>query len=278
MLATLVGERYQLTVNATPVGAVFIDRVLLEQVILNLALNARDALGRTGSVTITTGTTNLTGGFGGGKGAVFVEVSDTGCGIAEEQAKRIFDPFFTTKDQGTGLGLFTAREIIERAGGRIGLRSSLGEGTAMRVILPLAAGAVTPDTTGPACSFSAPWAARILVVEDERTVATLVTKVLEQAGYKVETAASADDARAILRGRADEFDLVLSDVVMANVKTNPSLPVLLMSASPEVGLESGEQEGIAAGATPLLKKPFSIVLLTERVRHHLRSRPQLLSS
>lgn len=281
MLQSLVGERYELSYHLSPAVPVSIDRSKLEQVILNLVLNARDALGPSGSISIATSAGGLPAGSAPGTPEILLEVADSGAGMDCETTEKIFDPFFTTKEQGTGIGLATVRDIVEEAGGRIEVDSKLGKGTTMRVFFPMAKEVSSQAPAPVARGDDSPQHGRILVVEDEKTVATLVRRILEQAGYTIELVRSADEALTLLENRAAEFDLVLSDVVMRHMSGSelallirqrfPALPVLLMSASAQPEKHLNGSGGLVHGDLYLLQKPFSSAVLTEKVRSAIKA-------
>jgi signal transduction histidine kinase len=251
------------------IGNVVIDPAQLDQVILNLAINARDAMPGGGCLGL------LARNDPGDDRSIVIEVSDTGGGMDEATRARCFEPFFTTKPRrhGTGLGLAAVKGVVEQAGGSVTVDSRLGEGTTFRIRLPqvyeaasasVSAGPTRPGETGTEI---------ILLVEDEDDVRQLAIDVLENHGYTVLAADNATDA-AELYGASDQpVDLLLTDVVLPGMRgpdfadllraTRPELPVLFMSgyvAESSRRLTSGE---------PFLAKPFSPDALAGMVRRTL---------
>ena len=275
LLRHLVGEGIQVVLELEQPGRlVRIDPTQLDQIVMNLAANARDAMPEGGTLRIATGHAVVLRPEGEGPGAVppgryaVLEVSDTGCGIAPEALPRLFEPFFTTRpDQGgTGLGLATVQGIVAQSGGHIGVVSRPGEGSSFRIHLPRQGEAVIPaaalgasllpDRPGPLA------AARILLVEDEAPLRRLATLVLRRAGHEV---AEADCAEAALDLLADAAapDILVSDVAMPGMDGLalarqlrvrwPGLPVLLLSGYAESTLSVS----LEAEAISFLPKPYA---------------------
>ncbi len=256
---TLVGDRIRLRRIRNGDGVrVRIDRGALEQVVLNLVVNARDAMSDGGRVIVELDVVEVLeerGALRRGRYAVLT-VEDNGSGIAPEVMPRIFEPFFTTKSlgKGTGLGLATAHGIVTHAGGSIDVDSTVGKGTLVRVMLPLESAA--PVSAAPPLPLE-PARGRVLVVEDQPQVRMLVRRQLESAGYQVFEAEHGLDALRVLGERSD-VDLVLSDVSMPRMTgpdlarrladERPALPVILMA-----GMVDSNVAGIS---TTLLYKPF----------------------
>ncbi len=238
------------------------DPGMLSQVLLNLAVNARDAMPRGGTLSIATAVIAR---------EVCISVNDTGTGIAPEVVPRIFEPFFTTKDvgRGTGLGLATAFGIIEQHSGRITVQSEVGQGTLMRVYLPLAQGA-----PGPVIEIAAPkvhgGTETILLVEDDTTVRCLMRAVLERHGYRVLEAQHALDAMRAWDDADGRIDLLLTDVVMPGGIDGIELAARLgeRSSGLKVMFASGHgPERVGLGV--LLNKPVSLEHLLSAVRERL---------
>ena len=269
MLRRLAGERVRLTTRLETVPAVIADPGQLEQVLMNLAVNARDAMPEGGRLTIETAVTELdaeraaplriaAGPY------VVVSVTDSGTGMDRETQARIFEPFFTTKEtgKGTGLGLAIVHGIVAQAGGAISVYSELGHGTAVRVHLPVATRTVAApdDARAPAPVRLPPLT--ILVVDDTRAVRAATARILVEAGCRVLEAASAEEARRIVVTHDGEIDLVLIDVVLTDGRGDVLLGEL---RELRPGLKSVIMSGYPAGAlTPhggvppdLLAKPFS---------------------
>jgi two-component system, cell cycle sensor histidine kinase and response regulator CckA len=258
------------------VGCVLCDPTEIEQVILNLVLNARDALGGSGRIVISTSLATLepdtrhvipvpAGDY------ACVSVTDNGTGFDEALRMKLFEPFFTTKDlgKGTGLGLASVHRIMTDNGGTITLASDPVAGTTFSVFFP----AVTADEPRPAVGdFVAHGVETVLVVEDDDLVRNLTRRLLEQAGYRVLSTSAAAEALDRVRTRDEPIDLLLTDVVMPgmrgpelareSVRLRPELRTLFMSGFAE---ETLEVEATGPG-TRLLTKPFSRQALVEAVR------------
>jgi signal transduction histidine kinase/ActR/RegA family two-component response regulator len=246
--------------------AIRADAGQISQVLLNLVLNARDAMSGAGVIGIATKIALATDGE-------FVEltVADTGSGIDLETQARIFEPFFSTKGKdGTGLGLATAYGIVEASGGSIAVDSTLGVGTTFTLQFPTA-----PDL--PAARVRATRAGahetlRILLVEDERAVRELLIVQLESLGHRVVAAPTPTRACELYEPSPDDFDVVVTDVVMPEMDgwhlttrlraVNPDLPVVLMSGYTDGAVDMLEVDG----ATAFLQKPFGIDELAENIR------------
>ena len=256
----------------------------LEQVLLNLAINARDATGRGGVITVTTRRVVVEPrdawhrrGVPAGPWAV-LEVRDSGAGMDEATRERIFQPFFTTKGAtgGTGLGLSTVLGIVEAADGRVFVESAPGAGTLMAVWLPATLTAAPPPQPPAPVDVSVPAPATILVVDDESPIRTAVSRFLERRGHRVLQAADGPDALAALDEADGDVDLLLTDVRMpemsgtelaAQAKARvPRLAVLYMSGFTDPRL------GADAPAADVLDKPFELTALAARIDAKLRAR------
>ena len=252
MLRSLIGEgiRVELSLDGD-LRAIEADPGQVGQVLLNLAVNARDAMAGSGTLEIST--------FNAGD-EVVLEVADTGTGMDESTRSRIFEPFFTTKDvgQGTGLGLSTVYGVVTQSGGTIDVRSAPGEGTTFSIRLPATdrVEAVEPDVDVAGTTA----AERILVVDDEQIVRDLLAHTLRRQGYDVEVAAGARDARAL----EGPWDLLLTDVVMPEMdgvelaRHIDARRVLFMSGY--------DQRALAESAGAFLQKPFSGDELARSIR------------
>jgi len=282
LLQQLLGAEYRLHCDiAEDTPRVRADRTQLEQVLVNLVLNARDATRPGGTVSITGGAAELDAAYAGRREGIEIRsgryallaVSDTGIGMTPEAADRAFEPFFTTKPvgQGTGLGLSTVYGIVKQAEGYVWLYSERGVGTTAKVYLPAVADAVpAPERRQ---RIPARGSERILVVEDEEMVRQLARRALEAHGYDVLDAANGRDALALLEGRDAPVDLVLCDVVMPEMngrevgvhlaRTAPEVPLLYMSGY--TGQDVLLRELIAPDA-PFIQKPFTPEGLAARVR------------
>jgi two-component system cell cycle sensor histidine kinase/response regulator CckA len=287
MLRTVMGEHTQVHLElADPAGGIEIDQGQLEQVLLNLALNARDAMPRGGELRITTRYVSHGDAIAAGAPRrlatdwIALTVSDTGHGMSADTSSHVFEPFFTTKSHGTGLGLATALAIVRDAGGDITLDSAPSRGSAFTLWLPRAQGSADDGETSTRDTPIQAGAETILLVEDEPVVRALAREILEDAGYAVIEAQ--DGADGVERaGDGSGIDLVVTDVVMprmsgpelaqALTQRRPGLPVLYMSgyvgdALDHLGVED-------AASRPLLQKPFTADGLLRRVRETLDQRP-----
>jgi signal transduction histidine kinase/BarA-like signal transduction histidine kinase len=282
LLERLTGDRVALRVNVDErVGAVSIDPGQLEQVMMNLAVNARDAMPGGGQLTITVDhATAQDRERLALADAPFVRftVSDSGSGVPEHVRAHIFEPFFTTKDRnhGTGLGLSISYGIVQAVGGAIELDSTTASGATFRFYLPESTGAPVADMATPVTTASASRAAgeQVLVVEDDASVAEVARRLLARAGYDVVVMRDGESALAALDSR--RFDLLVSDVVMPGMsgavlvqearRRHPDMRVLLMSGYPDDDLVALE---IAAQRVAFLAKPFSHASLLTKVRELL---------
>jgi len=243
LLRRVVPTTHTLTVNTAPDALVVsADGGMIEQVLLNLVLNARDALSAGGLIVIRTECRAISaveeGGLTAGAYAVLV-VQDTGAGIPAENLPRIFEPFFTTKPpgQGTGLGLATAYGIAEQHQGRLRVSSTVGVGTMVEVWLPIVADALPDDSSATAYvvatdSGEHAVAATVLVVEDEPTVSRLMQRVLERDGYQVRVAASGREVLDHWNLYELSVDLVITDLVMPGGVSGTQLAAELRRLKP----------------------------------------------
>jgi signal transduction histidine kinase/DNA-binding response OmpR family regulator len=282
VLRRTLGEAASLELRLSRLEAIRADRGQLQQVLLNLALNARDAMPLGGQVTIETAVVEL----GQAEAAehpeirlrqgryVLLRMSDTGHGMDQETARHVFEPFFTTKGvgKGTGLGLSTVYGIVKQSDGYIWVDSEPGRGAAFRIYLPLVDAPVAADppaSAPPAASGSE----TVLVVEDETMVRAMVVRALREEGYRVREAESGAEALSMLDGTCDDVRLVITDLAMAEIggrelgqrlaDRRPGLPVLYMSGYP---LDEVVRRGLLQESQPFLQKPFAPVALLESVR------------
>jgi PAS domain S-box-containing protein len=282
LLSQLVGEPIQLTVHRGAPGAVVhMDPSELDQILVNLAVNARDAMPQGGSVSIETSRAMPPARAGEPRAeCVLLIVSDTGCGIDAETLPHIFEPFFTTKGEaGTGLGLSTVYGIVEGAGGRIEVDTTVGAGARFRVYLPLAADAVPEPLTATAAPEPPLVSATVLLAEDESGVRALAQRILERAGFRVLVARHGADALLLWRQHESEIDVVVTDLVMPELggrelatelcASRPDLPVLFMSGYSD---DEMTRRGIADARVAFLAKPFSTESLVTAVREVLQRR------
>ena len=284
MLARLLGEQVELSTHlADDLGYTRADPGQIEQVLMNLAINARDAMPEGGSLTITTANVELDEQFGrhhvGAEPGdyVMLGVSDTGVGMERETLDRVFDPFFTTKPagQGTGLGLSTVYGIVTQTGGHIWPYSEPGRGTSFKVYLPRVWERVA-EREEPASVPRNGGTETVLLVEDEDIVRTLVQEMLEDDGYSVLAASGGEAALELSRSYAGRIDLLMTDVVMPGL-SGTQLAERLVAERPEVLVvfASGYTEdaianhGVLRPGTAFLEKPFSARDLARTVRHVL---------
>jgi len=276
MLRRTIGEDIELVIKLAPeLAPVRADPTQMEQVLLNLAVNARDAMPDGGSLTIATTNVELPGGPG-----VRVRVEDTGVGMSEEVRAHLFEPFYTTKDvgKGTGLGLATAYGIVRQSGGEISVESQAGRGSVFLIDLPQAAGVPSlPEMA--AAPHSGGGSETVLLVEDDEAVRTLTRRVLELQGYAVIPAANGQAALELSRSHPGRIDLLLTDVVMPGI-SGPRLAELLMAEREDLrcifmsGYAASKLEGkhLVPSGSAFLQKPFSAAALFRRVRETLDNR------
>ncbi len=283
MIGRLIGEDIELIVRLGASGKVLADPNQINQVLMNLAVNARDAMPRGGNLIVET--RDFTAGDNrpelAGGSYVELAVGDTGSGMDEYTRSHLFEPFFTTKDKakGTGLGLSTVYGIVKQAGGHIWVHSEAGAGTTFHICLPRAAGQVVAAEvpTGPAADLSGE--ETLLVVEDQAEVRHLAMEVLESYGYKVLGAASGPDALQLCAIYTGSVDMMVTDVVMPGM-TGPELAAKLTTLRPSIKVlfMSGYAdkliagEGGPAGEMAYLQKPFSPHSLAAKVRETLGPR------
>ena len=256
-----------------------VDPGQLEQVLLNLAVNARDAMPNGGSLTIETGNVTLDEAFtldhvGAAVGPhVMLVVTDTGTGMTDEVRRHIFEPFFTTKElgRGTGLGLATVQSIVTQSRGCVAVESRLGHGASFRVYLPAVTGAAASPSAGP--TKPAPGTETILLVEDEEGLREFVARALRIVGYTVLTANGAKQAMELLKSHNHEVCLVFTDVVMPGM-TGVEMAALITATYPDLKVlfSSGYSEDARlgqvglAGTANFLAKPYTIAGLTGKIR------------
>jgi PAS domain S-box-containing protein len=280
MLSGFLGADVDLHVRLDPgTGRVRADRGQLEQVIINLALNARYAMTSGGRLTLATSSVTLDDGYARRHPGTVIQpgdyivlsVTDNGAGMDPATRTRAFEPFFTTKPvgQGTGLGLSTAYGIVKQSGGYIWLYSEPGHGTSVKLYLPR----VSDPLSRPSRPIAAPrgQGETILVVEDEEAVRTLARRTLEEAGYEVLEAATGREGLKVLLSAP--VDMVLCDVILPEmsghelgrrlVVIRPEVPILYMSGYP--GLDVAER-GLIAHDAPFIEKPFTAAGLAQSVR------------
>ncbi len=267
-------------------GRVKADAEQVEQILINLVINARDAMPHGGTLTFETANADITETFarqhlGMKRGPyVMLAVTDTGCGMDAETQARIFEPFFTTKEEGkgTGLGLATVYGIVKQSGGYISVESATEEGSTFRVYLPRLEAPAVAREPATAVAARAGGTETILVVEDEENLRALVRGVLESCGYRILEATSGDDALALSQHHAAEIDLLLTDVVMPKMN-GPDLAARLLVLRPEIKIlymsgyadSSVVLQGVRDTRYAYLGKPFTPQALEHKVRQVLDS-------
>jgi signal transduction histidine kinase/CheY-like chemotaxis protein/sugar lactone lactonase YvrE len=287
MLRRLVRADINLITSTRPdAGLVLADRVQIEQALINLVVNACDAIEGAGRIVIGLQPAEILPGaplpdpdLRPGK-YVLLSVSDSGCGMDEETLKHVFEPFFTTKDvgKGTGLGLAMVHGLVKQSGGSIIAQSTPGRGTTFRIYLPRVAEAAPAVGSLPAPSqdLCAKGHESILLVEDQEQVRELAVTVLRHAGYLVDNAADGESALMLVEQRQGPLDLLLTDVVMP-VMSGPELATKVRHRSPTTRVlyisgysaESLNQEGVSGEGALHLSKPFTPAQLLEQVRKAL---------
>jgi signal transduction histidine kinase/ActR/RegA family two-component response regulator len=286
MLQRLIGEDVTLRLKVEPaLRRIRADAGQIEQVLVNLAVNARDAMPTGGELTITLSNLELRdalprAGIGPG-GYVEMTVSDTGHGMTDDVLSQIFEPFFTTKAEGkgTGLGLATVYGVVRQSGGGVDVESRVGEGTTFRVLLPQVADEDVSQTLSPAHVPKQSGSETVLLVEDDASIRALLTKELRAGGYQVMSAATGEEALEQLTGTAS-VRLLLTDVVLPGIsgrvlaervaRVQPDAKVLFISGHADDALT---RYGIRANDGAFLQKPFSLDVLASRVRHALDDGP-----
>jgi PAS domain S-box-containing protein len=288
LLHRLIGEHITILAKLDPkLGTVLADAGQIEQVILNLAINARDAMPQGGQLTLETRNTEVQNSSGTSKNLkpgnyVELVVSDTGVGMELAVQARIFEPFFTTKPlgKGTGLGLSTVYGIVQQAGGHVTFTSQPGGGTTFRVYLPQIGSSLPAAEAGRTDERSLDGTETVLLVEDDPAVCELVRAVLMSHGYSVLSTRSPQEAQKLCEERRGRIDLLLSDVVMPEMsgrelsgrllQKNPIMKVLFMSGYID---EAVVHEGIREKKVAFLQKPFSPLSLAKKVREVLDGQP-----
>jgi two-component system, cell cycle sensor histidine kinase and response regulator CckA len=281
----LIGEDIQLVASLSPdIGNIEADPGQLSQVILNLVINARDAMPRGGSIVIETERVQLDDQYAGHHISVkpgdyvMLAVSDTGIGMDEATKKQIFEPFFTTKEvgKGTGLGLSTVYGIIKQTGGNIWVYSELGKGTTFKIYLPRIADASKVSEKSIVATDFQKGSETILLVEDESLVRKLSREVLESCGYNIIEAENGVDALDVFEKYEGKIDLLMTDVVMPKMGGR-ELAEILMKKIPQMRVlfTSGYTDdaiilhGIIDVGTNFIQKPFTFDILARKVRELL---------
>ena len=289
MLRRLIGEDLEFVTLLEPeIGSVKVDRGQIEQVLMNLSVNARDAMPDGGKVTIETANVDLDEKYArrhvsAKPGAyVMLAISDTGCGMDKETQSHLFEPFFTTKEKGkgTGLGLSTVYGIIKQSGGNIWAYSELGRGSTFKIYLPRIkeTAAAETDSILPSTVKVARGVETILLVEDEESVRRMVGKILGENGYTILDAAHGEEAIRICRNHKGPIHLLMTDVVMPRMSgrelasrlqpLRKEMKVLYMSGYPDNTIV---HHGVLEPGTAFLQKPFTLRGLEQKVREVLDS-------
>ncbi len=285
LLQRLIGERVRLETRiATDLPNVFVDQGQLTQVLVNLVVNARDAMPDGGRVAVDASREHVhPESARAARGVppgdyVEIKVEDSGHGMSPEVLARVFEPFYTTKGlgKGTGLGLSTVYGIVGRLGGRVLVESVLGEGTVFRVLLPEYNVESVEEIATPELPVSGERSETILLAEDEPAVRQLATRVLSRLGFTVLAASSGEDAIAVSESHSGRIHVLLTDLVMPGIsgrttaericKQRPDMRVLFMSGYSE---ESANLADVDGGRAVLLTKPFTPARLSSFVREVL---------
>jgi CheY-like chemotaxis protein len=260
------------------------DQGHIEQVLMNLAVNARDAMSKGGKLTIETRNVFLDETYAASHPEVrpgryvLLAVSDTGCGMDEATRKRIFEPFFTTKEvgKGTGLGLATVYGIIKQSGGHIAVYSEPNRGTTFKIYLPSTEEKAAPSASYPRPKLPPRGKGTVLLVEDEDMVRTLSSRILQEHGYTVLEARHGKEALELSEGELDSVELTVTDVVMPEMdgrdlaqrllRRKPDMKVLYVSGYTEKAIV---RNGILEPDTVFLEKPFTPEGLARKVHEML---------
>jgi two-component system cell cycle sensor histidine kinase/response regulator CckA len=285
LLRRLIGEDIRLTMRFSPfLSRVKADSGQIGQVLMNLALNARDAMPQGGELTIETREMDFDSIFADAQPEmrpgryVILSVSDTGCGMPPEVQARIFEPFFSTKSDSTGLGLSVAEGIVKQSGGYVTFTSQPGKGTTFRIYFPAVTGEIEKSPQRPP-SDPVRGSETILLVEDEDPVREVTALLLESLGYQVSHVSSAEEAMDLVERNGVKIDLLLTDVVMTGMSgrelaealraRNPGIKILFQSGySDDMVL----RYGILPSEVAFLQKPFTIDTLAKRIREILDQR------
>jgi signal transduction histidine kinase/CheY-like chemotaxis protein len=279
LLKRLLGDEIKLSTSLGGSGHVRADASQLEQVVLNLITNARDAMPQGGEVRLATRDVVLDAAAVVESGLapgpyLLLEVSDDGVGIPAASLSQIFEPFFTTRLGGTGLGLATCYGIVKQSAGHISVRSRPGAGATFSVYLPRVEAEVAPSEPTPPVAAGV-GGERVLLVEDEAVVRSIIERTLERARYRVVVATTAEEALEAAESEA-RFDLLITDIVMPGMngwelgkrlgQRWPGLPVLYISGYTEDVIKDG---GVVDRNLPFLQKPFMPAELLSKIRELL---------
>ncbi len=284
LVRRLIGEDIEVVTTLDPsLGTVSADRGQMHQVLMNLAVNARDAMPAGGRLTVVTKNVDMresdSGGQGGKPGPyVLLEMTDNGSGMSQDTLQMIFEPFFTTKPMGvgTGLGLATVYGIVEQSGGFIRVSSAPGQGSTFRIYLPRIEDAAGTENGRLAPQASAAGNETVLVVEDQPQVRKLALAILRKNGYRLLEAGNGPEALALADGFMGNIDLLVTDVVMPGM-TGRELACILQDARPSLKVlytsgyssEVIAKQGMLDAGVVYLPKPFAPAVLAEKVREAL---------
>ncbi|HEX3745732.1 MAG TPA: ATP-binding protein [Bryobacteraceae bacterium] len=286
MLRRIIGEDIRLDIRLTGgIPKIEVDPGQIDQVVMNLAVNSRDAMPAGGRLTIETARVDLNEEYAASHVApvpgsyALLTVSDTGMGMDAATRARIFEPFFTTKAQGkgTGLGLSIVYGIVKQNGGEILVYSEPGKGTAFKVYIPAAKGSVQPVPVTAKDPLPEQATGTVLLVEDEDQVRNLTRAMLKRQGYRVFDFAMGAEALEFLRAKSEPIDLLISDIVMPQMNgldlareaqtLRPGMRLLLMSGYTETSVSA---QGLIGPDTVFIHKPFTAATLREKVGEALR--------
>lgn len=292
LIRRLVGEDIQVAVNLNKnPWMIKADKTEIQQVLMNLVVNSRDAMPEGGKITIETSNFIANASYAAkhpevGEGEYFsIEVRDTGTGMSKEVKQHLFEPFFTTKEKGkgTGLGLATSYAIIDQSRGNIIVDSEIGAGTSIKILLPRTADSVAqtkPAVESPISEKLSKGYERILLVEDNDAVRQVTNQMLTKLGYAATQASNGAEGLEIAKTDPSQFPLVLTDVVMPNMsgkqmadellKIYPKTKVVFMSGYMD---EPVLQHGLSESSVILIRKPFTLSLLASKIREVLDKNP-----
>jgi CheY-like chemotaxis protein len=285
MLERLIGSDIEVATQlAADLGEIFADHGQIEQILLNLVVNARDAMPDGGKVSLTTCNVELNEDYVTGDDLpppgnyVMLSVADSGHGMSRETRARIFEPFFTTKEKGkgTGLGLATVYGIVKQSGGYIWAYSEPHKGTVFKIYFPMTPASVRNGATECPPAETSRGTERILLVEDEQAVRAVASRILKKNGYHVTEASDGSEAFALWTADPDSFDVVITDIVMPVMggwelaerirHAQPLAPILFMSGYTE---DSARRKTILGPGESFIEKPFNPGSLARKAREAL---------